>query len=75
MADRLRCETCGHFMPMERAYPPLEETRCEGCAERDPRVWDAAASNFILASEVEWRQRRDENLRALRAMNAEACYG
>jgi hypothetical protein len=70
-----RCETCGHFMPKERAYPPIEETRCEGCAERDPRVWDAAARRFILTSEVEWRRAKAANLQALRALSAEAAHG
>jgi hypothetical protein len=39
-------------MPMERAYPPIEETHCEDCAAHDPRVWHG--NNFVRESELRW---------------------
>ena len=53
----LRCERCGRFMSAERGYPPIEETHCEDCANRDPRVWHG--NRFIRESEAAWLKRQE----------------
>lgn len=64
MLKAIRCEHCGRFMPVERAQLPIEETVCERCAARDPRVWDG--DRFVRESELA-RQRRAEMVRGLTA--------
>lgn len=49
---RERCYCCGRFMPEKRGYPPLEEDRCEDCADRE------------RPSQIYRTGRRDDVLRA-----------
>jgi hypothetical protein len=48
---RERCDCCGKFMSDERGYPPLEEDRCEDCAdhERPSRLYPTGRRNVFVS--------------------------
>lgn len=58
-----RCYCCGKFMPDARGYPPLEEDRCEACAdsERPSRIYRTGRRDVMTACALRAAKTGDGN--------------